>query len=195
MIAACEHATSKKNGKDRKGNQRYRCCDCGKSFADAAPKPLGDMRIDLKDACMALRMLLEGMSIRATARLTGLDKDTLCNLVLVAGEKCEQFFRSVVRDVDASDVQADEIWSYVGMKEKTRKRLERSEELGDSWTWIAVERNTKLVLAYHVGTREGGDCDQFLGKLDSAIAGRFQLTTDGWGSVQERGSVSVPWSR
>ncbi len=184
MIApACTHENAKKNGRDRKGNQRYKCCECGTSLTDAK-KPLGNLRLDLDKACLVLSMLLEGMSIRAVARLTGVEKKTIGRLLLFAGQQCERFFKAVVHDVDASDIQADEIWSFVGMKEKTRKRLERSEDHGDSWTWIAVERNTKLVLAYHVGTREGNDCDQFLDKMDRAIAGRFQLTTDGWGAYK-----------
>ena len=185
MIApACTHANSKKNGKDRKGNQRFKCCDCGKSFAESQPKPLDDMRIDLDKACMALGMLLEGMSIRATARLTGIDKNTISSLILTAGEKCKRFTEAVVKDVEANDVQADEIWSFDGMKEKTRKRLDRSEDFGDSWTWIAIERDTKLVLAYHVGTRSGNDCQTFLDRIDRAISGRFQLTTDGLGAYK-----------
>lgn len=183
-MSECTHENRKKNGKDRKGNQRFKCCDCGKSFAESAPKPLGDMRVDFERACMALRMLLEGNSIRATARLTEIDKNTLSSLVLTVGERCRLFTEAIVRDVDANDVQADEIWSFVGCKEKTRKRLGRSEEFGDSWTWIAVERDSKLVLSYHVGSREGNDCDEFLTKLDRAVSGRFQLTTDGWGAYK-----------
>ena len=185
MIApACTHANKKKNGKDRQGNQRYKCKDCGQSLSDAKPNPLGDMRLNIDKACMALGMLLEGMSIRATARLTGIEKKTLGKLVLFAGDKCEQFFNAVVRDVEAKDVQADEIWSFVGCKEKTRKRLGKSEDQGDSWTWIAIERDTKLVLAYHVGTRSGNDCQTFLDRMDKAISGRFQLTTDGLGAYK-----------
>lgn len=187
MIApVCNHENRKKNGRNRNGSQRYKCCDCGKTFSDehVPTGPLGNMRIDTDKACMALNMLLEGMSLRATSRMTGIDRNTLGDLILLAGERCEQFSAAVVQDVQVNDVQADEIWSFVGMKEKTRNRLHRSEDFGDSWTWIAVERHTKLVLAYHVGLRNGSDCQQFMDKLDSAVSGRFQLSTDGLGAYR-----------
>ena len=186
MIAACKHQNSSKFGKTRKGAQRFRCNDCGKTYSEAnsSTAPLGKMRIDLDKACTALNLLLEGMSLRATSRMTGLSRNTLGDLLLIVGERCETFSRAMIKDVEATDVQADEIWSFVGMKEKTRKRIGASEDMGDSWTWIAIERDTKLVLAYHVGQRDGDDCQDFMNKLKRAITGRFQMTTDGLGAYQ-----------
>ena len=120
ILATCQHETTKPVGKDRKGNQRIRCTLCGKYMVESGPKPLGDMRISMKDACLALGMLLEGMSIRSVERLTGLHRDTIDNLVLVVGENCQRFLEETVQSVAAKDVQLDEIWSFVGMKEKTR---------------------------------------------------------------------------
>jgi len=76
MISFCKHDERKRHGKDRKGNQRFRCKDCGTTFAETAPKPLGNMRIDPAKAELALSLLLEGMSIRATERITKLHRDT-----------------------------------------------------------------------------------------------------------------------
>ena len=75
LTCACEK--SKKNGKDRRGNQRFKCVDCGRTWTEKKAKPLGDMRIDQGRAVMALKMLLEGMSIRATERITSLHSDTI----------------------------------------------------------------------------------------------------------------------
>jgi transposase-like protein len=86
MIAQCTHQRRKKHGRDRKGQQRYRCADCRKTFLDEAARPLGDMRINFDKATMALSLLLEGMSIRATERLTGIKRDTICNLILLVGD-------------------------------------------------------------------------------------------------------------
>ncbi len=116
----CECENIKKHGKDRDGNQRYRCCECGKTFIVKPVSPIGSMRIDLKKAAFSLRLLLEGMSIRATERMTGLHRDTLCDLVLTAGENCAKFFAARVRNVEAKDVQCDELWSFTACKEKTR---------------------------------------------------------------------------
>ena len=187
MIAPiCHHENRKKNGKNRNGSQRYKCSDCGKTVSDehVPTGPLGNMRIDVDTACMALNMLLEGMSLRATSRITGVDRNTLGDLLLTVGELCEEFSEAIIRDVPVKDVQADEIWSFIGMKEKTRKRLKRSQDFGDSWTWIAVERTTKMVLANHVGLRDGNDCQKFLDKLDRAVTGRFQMSTDGLGAYR-----------
>jgi transposase-like protein/IS1 family transposase len=179
IVASCTHESHKKHGKDRKGNQRFRCLACGATFVNETAKPLGDMRIDMKDACQALSMLLEGMSVRAVERITGLHRDTICDLILVVGQNCERFLARKVRDVKATDIQCDEIWSFVGMKEKNRIAQGFTPDFGDSWTFIAIERNTKLVLAYQVGPRDHYSTRQFLHKLNDATAGHFQISTDG----------------
>ena len=92
-----------------------------------------------------ISLLVEGMSIRSVERITKLHRDTICDLIVHVGQNCEKHMQSL-RQVPATDVQADEIWSYVGCKEKTKKRLKRSEEMGDAWTFIAVDRETKFVL-------------------------------------------------
>jgi IS1 family transposase len=134
----------------------------------------------MKQATMALGMLLEGLSVRATARLMGMDPGTICDLIVVVGTNCQRLLESKVRNVNVKDVQLDEIWSFVGMKEKTRIARNRSAEFGDSWTFLAIERETKLILAHQVGQRDGETCWAFLLKLKNAVSGgRFQLTTDG----------------
>jgi IS1 family transposase/transposase-like protein len=179
ILISCEHTSLVKRGKGRNGLQRYRCKLCGKYLEEQTAKPIGSMRIDLRDAVLALHLLLEGMSIRSVERITGLHRDTIDDLILVAGENCAQFLDAKVRDVKVDDVQLDEIWSFVGMKEKNRIARGYSEELGDSWTFIAIERNTKLVLAHRVGQRDNVTCRAFLKQLNQATVGRFQLSTDG----------------
>jgi IS1 family transposase/transposase-like protein len=190
VVSTCQHDKTQKYGKDRKGNTRRRCTVCGATFTETGVRPLGSMRIDLKDACRALAMLLEGMSIRAVERISGLNRDTLCDLVLVAGDNCEALLSEAVRGVEAKDVQCDEIWSFVGCKERTRHAARYTGDEGHSWTWIAVERNTKLVLAHQVGQRDGGSCELFLNKLDRATVGRFQLSADGLGAY----TLNVPFT-
>ena len=190
VVSVCQHNQTQKYGKDRKGNQRLRCTLCGQTFAEEIVRPLGSMRIELKDAATALALLLEGMSIRATERITGLNRDTLCDLILVVGENCERFLQAKVAGVQADDIQCDEIWSFVGCKERTRHAERYTGDEGHSWTWIAIERNSKLVLAHHVGQRDGASCESFLGKLDRATTGRFQISTDGLGAY----TLNVPFT-
>ena len=189
IVQACQHNETKKHGKDRKGSQRFRCKLCGQTWVEDTPKPLGDMRISLKDACTVLGMLLEGMSIRAASRLTGLDRNTIHDLILVVGENCQRLMDSI-EGVEVSDVEVDETWSFIGLKEKRRAiRGYSAEEFGDSWTWIAIEANTKLVLAYRVGGRDADTCWAFLGRLRDATVGRFQLSSDGLAAYR----LSVPF--
>ncbi len=129
---------------------------------------------------LAIRMLLEGNSVRSTERLTGIHRDTIIGLMVEAGEKCERFLEKIIRKVTVDDVQADEIWGFVGCKEKTAILKGYGEEMGDAWTFVAVERFTKLVLAWHVGKRTPGDAIVFAEKLRDATEGRFQLSTDGF---------------
>jgi transposase-like protein/IS1 family transposase len=190
VISVCQHNSRKKHGKDRNGNQRYRCLLCQKTFIEQAPRPLGDMRISMKDAAFALNLLLEGMSIRAASRLTGLKANTICDLILVVGENCQRFLSRTVHGVEAKDIQCDEIWSFVRMKERQRKAGNFTGEEGDSWTFFAIDRNTKLILAHHVGQRDSHTCDMFLRKLYNATAGRCQISTDGLASY----TLGVPFT-
>ncbi len=151
------------------------------------------MNIDPKRAAFALRLLLEGMSIRATARLTSIDRDTIGDLILTAGENCAAFFKARVRNVQASDVQCDELWSFTAMKEKTRVLRGRGEQFGDTYTFIGVDRETKLILAYHVGRRTFEDADSFAMNLRRAIAGRPQVSADGFGPYRTVLPVAFRW--
>ena len=77
IFATCQYQSFKKHGRDRKGNQRFRCLLCGETWTETPPKLLGSMRIDVDTAKLALRLLAEGMSIRSTERTTGLHRDTI----------------------------------------------------------------------------------------------------------------------
>ena len=125
-------------------------------------------------------MLLEGNSIRSVERLTEVHRDTIIAAMVEAGERCERFMEERIQSVGRCDVEADEIWGLVKCKEKTRLRLGRGEETGDAWTFTAIERSTKLILAYHVGKRTPDSTAMFALKLANATNGRFQLTTDGY---------------
>jgi IS1 family transposase/transposase-like protein len=188
VVSVCQHESTKKHGKDRNGNPRVRCLACGKTTT-VVSRPLGEMRTTVKEVAIVLALLLEGMSIRAAARITGMKRDTIGDLILTVGENCERLLAEIVKGVEAKDIQADEIWSFVGAKERTRHANNYTGEVGHSWTWIALDRDTKLVLAHQVGQRDAASCDAFLGKLARATVGRFQLSCDGLGAY----TLSVPF--
>jgi transposase-like protein/IS1 family transposase len=182
---------SRKRGKDRKGNQRFYCASCFKSFIEPQDKPLDNMYLPLDKAVQCINLLVEGCSLRTTERITGVSLRTLLNLLILAGTKCEQLLDERIANVPVKDVECDEIWCYVGMKEKTLKTkttagkyqddFELLDKLGDAYTFVGFERNSKLVLAWHLGRRTNEDTLKFAKKLGRAtFDDRFQVTTDGF---------------
>jgi len=170
-------------GKDASGVQRYRCKVCSKTFAERESNPLPGLRIGVERATLIVSLLSEGMGIRGTSRITGHHQATIIKTLRIVGAKCERLMEVKAHDVKVKNVEADEVWSYVKMKESTKsKRDIHSNEIGDAWTWAAIERESKFLLTWHVGRRTGADADKFICKLDRATAGHFQLTTDGLSS-------------
>jgi Transposase and inactivated derivatives len=186
----CEHNKLTKHGKDRKGCQRWKCAHCGTTVTnDEHTRPLGDMRIDEDKAAMVLGMLLEGMSIRAVERMTKMNRDTICDLVLLAGENCDRFLCDRVKGIKAEAIELDEIWGFVGCKQKTANAKLRGDECGDAWTWLAIDADTKLILSHVTGKRDQATCQRFLVRLNAATVGRCQVTSDGLGNYTH----SVPF--
>lgn len=173
----------KKAGKRADGLQRYRCAQCGKTFSDRKQfGVIGHKQIDDAKALLALQLLVEGNSVRSTQRITGLEKRTILKLVLMAGERCGNLLATKVKGVPATDVQCDEIWGFVGKKRNhVHGGEENFSEVGDAWCFVAIERNTKLVLAHTLGKRTVTAATRFMMKLARATDSeqKFQLTTDG----------------
>lgn len=171
-------------GKDSQGVQRFRCKTCKATFAPRAPRPLGRMLLSMDKAVLCVSLLAEGSSIRSAERISGVHRDTICRLLRVAGDKSESILSRLVRNLECKDVQCDELWSFVAMKEKTktRKRI-TSPEIGDAYTFLGIERGTKLLLAHHVGRRTAQDANRFAAKLATAVKvdgdTRPQVSTDG----------------
>jgi transposase-like protein len=113
-VIACAHAEAKRFGRDRKGNQRWRCLHCGLTWSERPASPLGTMRVPLETARLALRLLTEGMSIRGTERVTGVNRNTLCKLIVHFGDACRAFLDQRMRKLTLSHLQFDEQWTWVG---------------------------------------------------------------------------------
>lgn len=161
--------------------QRWRCKQCKRTFSETQDKPLDDMRISLDRAEMCLKLLLEGMSIRSVQRITGLHQETILNLITLAGERCEKLMRERIKGVAVKDVEADEIWGFVQCKNRHKLHKQITDpKRGDAYTFVGIERNTKLILAWHLGERGIEDTEAFTEKLNDATSGYFQLTTDGY---------------
>jgi transposase-like protein/IS1 family transposase len=171
----------KRHGRDRKGNQRYQCRQCSRTFLEAQEKPLEGMYLPVEKAEMVLRLLLEGNSVSSVERVTGIHHTTVLKLLVLAGEKCERIMAQKVRNVSVRDVECDELWAFIGKKQK-RLRPEDDQNLGDCYTFVAMERHSKLVLNIAIGKRDQATTDVFVEGLRDAIrpTGNFQITTDGF---------------
>ena len=134
-------------------------------------------------------MLLEGLSIRSAGRLTSTDKNAIIDLAVEIGERCGRFMQNTFCGLAVKDVQCDEIWGFVQCKEKTRERLDKSESFGDAYCFTAIERTSKLLVAWHCGKRSPDDTERFIHKLNAATSGNFQVSTDGYGPYR----VAIPW--
>jgi IS1 family transposase len=137
---------------------------------------------------MVLKLLLEGNSISSVERLTDVHHTTILKLLVLAGEQCERLLADKIRGLSVTDVQADEIWGYVWCKEKNKPT--DSPFIGDAYCFVATERSTKLILAWHLGRRTAQHTMEFTEKLRVATSGKFQITTDGWPPYRD----CVPYS-
>lgn len=170
----------KRHGRDRKGNQRFKCRQCSKTFLTPQDKPLDGMYLPIEKAETVLALLLEGSSVSTVERVTGIHHGTILKLLVLAGEKCDRLMADKIKNVSVSDVECDELWSFIGKKEK-RVRPQDDQNLGDCYTFVAIERHSKLVLNIAMGKRDQATTDQFIEGVRHATAhGRFQITTDGF---------------
>lgn len=136
-------------------------------------------RLDIADQARVVSCLLEGCSIRATVRLTGAAKNTIVKLLADLGCACAAYHNRSVRNLKVRRLQCDEIWSFVGAKAKNVSVQKKQEGWGDTWTWVGIDADTKLVVSYLVGGRDGGWAHDFMEDCASRIRNRVQITTDG----------------
>src|SRR5690349_11479479 len=145
----------------------------------------------LSDARRAavLHALCEGTSIRATARLTSTNKETVMKLLVEAGEFASTYQDIAHRGLKTTRVEADEIWAFVGAKQR---RATRPGD-GDIWTFTAVDADTKLMLTWLVGPRSQENATAFMRDLRSRVTQRIQLTTDGHNMYEVAVRAAFRW--
>lgn len=137
-------------------------------------------KLPQKTRVTILKCLLDGMSIRGTARVADVSKNTVSKLLIESGKACYAFHDEHVRGVNAARVQCDEIWSFTYAKQKNVKSAKSApSDAGDTWTWTAIDADSKLAISYLVGGRDGEYAIAFMDDLRSRLANRVQLTTDG----------------
>jgi IS1 family transposase len=138
-------------------------------------------KLDMAKRAQIVSALVEGCSIRSIVRMTGASKNTIAKLLVELGAACSRYQDEALRNLHCKLIQCDEIWSFIGCKEKqvTAQKIERDGWCGDAWTWVAIDADTKLVPCWMVGARDYLTARHFIADLASRLSSRVQLTTDG----------------
>src|SRR5579862_7787823 len=137
-------------------------------------------RLDSSKRAQVISALVEGASCRAVARMTGVARETVASLLIEVGAACAEYQDKALRDLKCQRVQCDEIWSFVGAKDKNLP-VEKQGQFGygSVWTWVALDADTKLCCTWMVGNRGAGAASEFIKDLSERLSSRIQLTTDG----------------
>ena len=187
MNCVCCNGIAKRRGFYRNKNfnvQRFECQRCGTSFSEK--QPLDNLRVDFKQAVLVVKLLCEGVGIRAVSRLTGLHQQTVLNVLARAGSKAGRFLDATVKQVHPESVQADEMFCFVGCKE--RNNLRHDPFRGDQYLFLAIDSKSKLIISHIIGKRSPANTEALLNDLKQRVSGRMQLTTDGFEAYR----IAVP---
>jgi len=137
-------------------------------------------KLPLAKRTQILAMLCEGSSMRSISRVADVSINTVSKLLVEAGEACLALHDETVKNVKASRIQCDEIWSFCHAKQKNVAGAKAAPEgAGDVWTWTALDADTKLIVSYFVGDRSGESAIALMDDLQGRLANRVQITTDG----------------
>src|ERR1039457_6334064 len=137
-------------------------------------------KLDNTKRAQVVAALVEGNSIRATVRMTGVAKNTIAKLLVELGAACSEYLNRALVNLPCKRIQCDETWSFVYCKQKqVTQEIAAQRIAGDVWVWVAMDADTKLVCSYLVGKRDAGCATEFIQDLANRLANRVQLTTDG----------------
>ncbi|MGI8605370.1 MAG: IS1 family transposase [Verrucomicrobiales bacterium] len=136
-------------------------------------------KLSTEERTRVVAALVEGNSLRAITRMTGVHRTTIMKLLVDLGTVCWSYQEKAFRNLRCRRIQCDEIWSFVYAKEKNCTAELKENGAGDCWTWVALDADTKLVPCWLVGRRDAGTAYHFIHDLKDRLANRVQLTTDG----------------
>ena len=137
-------------------------------------------RLNIKTRAQILHLLCEGSSMRSVSRIADVSFNTVKKILIDAGRACSKFHDEKVQNVKARRVQCDEIWSFTYAKQKNVERAKSAPgDAGDTWTWTAIDADSKLIVSWLVGGRDAGYATEFMQDLAGRLANRVQLTSDG----------------
>ena len=134
-------------------------------------------RLSFPDQVRAISLLADGMSLRATSRVTGFHRTTLMNLAQRVGLACERLHHARMRDLQVGVLELDEMWGFVGAKQENVTPDSPSEH-GDYYLWLGVDAAAKTIVSFHVGKRGQEDADVFVRDVRARVINRPQIVTD-----------------
>jgi IS1 family transposase len=147
-------------------------------------------KLSIEERAKVVGCLIEGCSLRSTVRMTGFAKKTVSRVMVETGRACAKYLDKTMRGLTCKVLQVDEIWSFVGCKENMATFEQKQNGFGDAWVWIAIDADTKLIPAWHLGKRDPNDAYVFIFDLKKRLANRVQLTSDGHGAYLQAVSVA-----
>jgi IS1 family transposase len=136
-------------------------------------------RLSREQRCAVVRALVEGNSIRSTCRITGVAKGTVLTLLRDLGRVCAAYQDEALVNLTVTKIQVDEIWAFVGAKEKNATPEQKADGMGDMWTWVAIDGPTKLCVYWTLGARDYDTAIEFMEGIAKRLAHRVQITSDG----------------
>jgi IS1 family transposase len=136
-------------------------------------------KLSTEERTQVVAALVEGNSLRAITRMTGVHRTTVMKLLADLGRVCSIYQDRAFRNLGCKRTECDEIWSFVGAKQKNASEEKKAKGWGDVWTWTALDADTKLIPCWYVGTRDAGAAYHFMHDLAARLSNRVQLTTDG----------------
>jgi transposase-like protein/IS1 family transposase len=185
MQTACPHCQSQNLKVHQKNGHAYsimyRCVDCQRFFSERRFSGYSGLRLPPEKITQIVNCLVEGVSIRATARLLDVEKKTVIRIMLHAARHCQRTMEARLRNLRLRFIQADELWCFVGKKEQNLFAFEkrRGPHVGDTWVFLATDAETKLVPAFRVGNRDTTTAASLMRDLAGRLAARPQITSDG----------------
>lgn len=135
-------------------------------------------RVPFERRVRIINCLVEGISIRSTERLTETHRDTIMRLLVAVGRGCQELADRYIRNISCQYLQVDEIWTYIQKKQKHLTPKDDPRRVGDIWTFVALDPNTKFVPAYRVGKRDLPTATAFMKDLSQRLSNRIQLSSD-----------------
>jgi IS1 family transposase len=135
-------------------------------------------KLSMEKQAIAVGALVEGVSIRSVERMTGIHRDTIMRLMVRTGQNCQELMDSSMRNLKCENLQVDEIWCFVGKKQRHLQITDNIEEMGDQWVWVALDADSKLIPAFLVGKRSIQNAYAFIQDLSERLDNKVQLSSD-----------------